>query len=87
MGDRELLGICGATSGVWDMKHSENRAEFGDMCRDCVHCKRLYVPAIPSLDHARAVRDRFVCDADEESVMYLGDDEGVCEMFRRKNDK
>ena len=53
------------------------------ICRDCKHCKRLYVPVVPSLYHARTVRDRFVCVvmADEGTVQYLGDDEGECEMF------
>lgn len=56
------------------------------MCRDCKHCKRLYVPVVPSLDHARTVRDRFVCTAfaDEGMVQYLGDDEGECELFQKE---
>ena len=59
------------------------------MCRDCKHCKRLYVPVVPSLDHARTVRNRSVCVAmaDEGTVQYLGDDEGECEMFSPKEGK
>lgn len=72
------------------MTHSENRTEFKEKCADCKHCKRLYVPPIPSFDHARAVRNRYVCDAlgYEGQIQYLGDDEGRCEMFvRAENDK
>lgn len=57
------------------------------ICRECKHCKRLYVPVVPSLDHARAVRDRFVCVAmaNEGTVQYLGDDEDKCELFSPKS--
>lgn len=51
------------------------------ICRECKHCKRLYVPPVPCFDHARTVRDRFVCTVHEDVVQYLGDDEGMCEMF------
>lgn len=57
------------------------------ICRECKHCKRLYVPPVPCFDHARTVRDRFVCTVHEDVVQYLGDDEGTCEMHTPKESK
>ena len=57
-----------------------------EKCKNCKYCKRLYVPVLPCYDHARNVRDRYVCTALDDSVMYLGDDESQCEMFEVKNE-
>lgn len=52
-------------------------------CGNCKYCKRLYVPPVPYFDHARTVNDRYVCIvfANEGQVQYLGDNEGMCEMY------
>ena len=50
-------------------------------CKNCKYCKRLYVPVKPNYDHARNVRDRYVCTYSDEYVGYLGDNEGQCDCF------
>ena len=57
-----------------------------EKCKNCKYCKRLYVPVLPCYDHARNVRDRYVCTAMDDCVMYLGDDESWCEMFEEVTD-
>jgi len=53
-------------------------------CRECKHCRKIVVPVLPCFDHARTVRNRYVCSVNEGEVTYLGDDEGKCDLFEPK---
>lgn len=62
-----------------------------ECCRNCKYCKTLYVPPAKYFDEViKAVgggEAAYVCSVfiDEyNSVQYLGDDNGMCEMFTEK---
>lgn len=59
-----------------------------ERCANCKHCKVLYVPPCHP-EVIKAVgggKNAFACDAlgYEGQVMYLKDNEGMCEMFTDK---
>ena len=57
-------------------------------CAECVFCSKLYVP--PAKCFNDIPKDSYVCTLflkETNSVQYLGDDSGRCEMFERSEEK
>ena len=56
-----------------------------EKCKNCVFCAGLYVPPIPYYEEIP--KNKHVCTLflKEGDVMYLPDDEGMCEMFTPKD--
>ena len=62
-----------------------------ERCRNCKYCKTLYVPPAKYFDEVtKAVggaEASYVCSAfidEANSVQFLGNDNGMCEMFTEK---
>lgn len=54
-------------------------------CKDCKYIRGLYVPPIDA--YKDIPKDKFVCtlfEGEDNRVMYLEDDKGMCECFSRK---
>lgn len=60
-----------------------------DKCENCRYCAKLYVP--PTMEFKDIPQDKYVCTIfwdmkETDHVQYLGDNQGMCEMFtERKN--
>lgn len=61
-------------------------------CENCRYCAKLYVP--PTKEFDDIPKDKYVCTIfcnveESDHVQYLGDNQGMCEMFteRKNNEK
>jgi len=58
-------------------------------CRNCIYCAKLYVSPAKCYDSIpNDVRDGYVCTAflrEAKRVQFLGDNQGLCEMFTAIN--
>lgn len=61
-----------------------------DKCEKCRYCAKLYVP--PTKEFEDIPKDKYVCTLfwnmkESDHVQYLGNNQGICEVFsERKNE-
>ena len=64
------------------MGYTENPYE---KCKNCIHCAKLYVPPAKCFDYVPdEVKNGYVCTVfleEAKRVQFLGDNQGLCEMF------
>lgn len=58
-----------------------------DKCKNCRYCAKLYVP--PLKEYSNIPNNSYLCtvfwdNKESNRIMYLGDNQGMCEIFTEK---